>query len=96
LIREREENARRWRSREGLRTADGDFDRYWSLDQMMDYYEMLAQNFPNLVRLWDQGTTHEGRPIKAMVISTNEAANKPVVFVEGGLHAREWAAHMAV
>jgi murein tripeptide amidase MpaA len=56
----------------------------------------LGAQFPSLVRVWDQGTTHEGRPIKAMVISRDESAGNPVMFIEGGLHAREWAAHMAV
>jgi murein tripeptide amidase MpaA len=63
--------------------------------QIYDYIDQLAETFPNLIRVWTQGYSHEGRPIKAMVISRDEAANHPVVFVDSGIHAREWAAHMA-
>jgi murein tripeptide amidase MpaA len=56
----------------------------------------LAAEFPSLVRVFDTETSHEGRPIKAIVISRDESANHPVMFIDGGIHAREWAAHMSV
>jgi murein tripeptide amidase MpaA len=63
---------------------------------MNDYFELLATEFPSLVRLFDVETSYEGRPIKAIVISRDESAGNPVMFVDGGVHAREWVGHMAV
>jgi hypothetical protein len=34
LIEERARNARAWKSRKNVRTADGDFDRFWDLDEV--------------------------------------------------------------
>lgn len=43
------------------------------------------------------GTTYEGRPIRGVKISiggattdTDNSGHKPGVFIEGGIHAREW------
>jgi len=57
----------------------------------------FAQRHPDAVRCIDFGTTPEGRPMKALVVSrsgalTPEAAREggiPVVLMQGGIHAGE-------
>lgn len=74
-----------------------DFDHYWTLDEIYAYIEELAAT-SEMVTAFDIGTTHEGRPIKAMTISRNGevAMDRPVVFMDAGIHAREWAGIMSV
>lgn len=57
----------------------------------------FATRWPKAVRCFDFGTTPEGRPMHAMVISTSgaldpasaRARDLPVVLVQGGIHAGE-------
>ncbi|XP_055604386.1 uncharacterized protein LOC129752636 [Uranotaenia lowii] len=74
------------------------FDYIWKLQEIYDYLDYLAETYPNLVRLKNFGTTFEGRPLKFLTISiTGEVKQfRPVVFVDGTTHAREWASPMAV
>ncbi|NUS38158.1 MAG: M14 family metallopeptidase [Lysobacter sp.] len=67
------------------------------------YGEVIAlcaafqQKYPQAVRCFDFGTTPEGRPMKALAVSTRglltpdaaRAAGVPVVLVQGGIHAGE-------
>ncbi|XP_058460659.1 carboxypeptidase B-like [Malaya genurostris] len=79
--------------------SDGkDFDRFWTLEEIYQYLDELAETYPDLVRVTSYGTTHQGRPIKVITISTQGAVNmlRPVVLIDGGIHAREWAGHMSV
>ena len=67
------------------------------------YAEVIAlcdgfqQAFPHAVRCFDFGTSPEGRPMKAMAVSTSGALDArtaharglPVVLAQGGIHAGE-------
>lgn len=48
------------------------------------------EKYPNIVTLLDIGTSTQGFPIKGVKISHN-SANK-TIFIESGIHAREWIA----
>nr|ABO21077.1 carboxypeptidase B [Aedes aegypti] len=74
------------------------FEYFWSLNDIYKYLNTLNEKYPNLVKVVDHGTTHENRSIKVITISTNGEVNgsRPVVLLDGGVHAREWASHMAV
>jgi hypothetical protein len=57
----------------------------------------FAEAHPNAVRCIDFGTSPQGRPMKALVVSTSGALdaaaarerNLPVVLIQGGIHAGE-------
>lgn len=57
----------------------------------------FAQRYPDAVRCIDFGTTPEGRPMKALVVTRSgartpeqaRAAGLPVLLVQGGIHAGE-------
>ncbi len=59
--------------------------------------EAFARQYPKAVRCTTFGTTPEGRPMKALVVSTSGALTPdlaqrrglPVVLVQGGIHAGE-------
>lgn len=59
--------------------------------------DAFAQRYPDAVRCIDFGTTPEGRPMKALVVTRSgartpeqaRAAGLPVLLVQGGIHAGE-------
>lgn len=52
----------------------------------------IAASHPNVARVVTAGTTFLGQPIRYMRISTTnfQDARKPIIFLDGGMHGREW------
>lgn len=51
----------------------------------------LAALYPNITRLVGIGSTHMGRPLLVLeIVGLNKERNCPMVWVDGGMHAREW------
>nr|CAF25190.1 carboxypeptidase [Helicoverpa armigera] len=68
------------------------FDQIYTYHQVDTFLDMLAEAYPETVTLVNAGKSFEGRDIKYIKISTSnfEDTNKPIVFMESLLHAREW------
>ncbi|MBB4593112.1 M14 family metallopeptidase [Xanthomonas cannabis] len=66
-------------------------------DEVIALCDAFAQRCPQAVRCIQFGTTPEGRPMKALVVSTSGALDAqsavqrklPVVLIQGGIHAGE-------
>lgn len=60
--------------------------------QIDAYLDDIAARFPDTVTLVSPARSFEGRPIKYLKISTTnfEDTSKPIIFIDGGIHAREW------
>ncbi|KAJ8717842.1 hypothetical protein PYW07_005772 [Mythimna separata] len=65
---------------------------YNSFGAIQGYLEELAHKFPNLVQLQELGKSFEGRTMKLVKISSQPEAGNPVIFVDAGIHSREWVA----
>lgn len=61
---------------------------YYDLDETYSYLRSLAVDYPDVVKLYIGGTTFEGRVILGVKLSYKEG--NPKIFVESGIHAREW------
>lgn len=61
--------------------------------QIDSYLSNIANAYSDLVTFDSIGRSFEGRNIPLIKISTNPSANKPVIFIDAGIHAREWIAH---
>uniref|UniRef100_A0A2M4BP27 Putative zinc carboxypeptidase n=3 Tax=Anopheles marajoara TaxID=58244 RepID=A0A2M4BP27_9DIPT len=101
LTKEERRNAEHRRQRirrDSNSRATIDFEHFWTLEEIYDYLDELATAYTGLVRVSEVGRTDEGRPIKAITISTNGEIDqrRPIVFIDGGIHAREWAGVMSV
>ncbi|KAI6182508.1 ShKT domain-containing protein [Aphelenchoides bicaudatus] len=96
------------RTNESLRRRPTHFDpsfrrvnfnlaRYHSFADMINYLNGLAINYPDRVQVQPIGTTHEGRQIPLIKIGTrNGNTAKPAIWIDGGIHAREWVSPAAV
>lgn len=64
-----------------------DFKHYSQLDTIYDYLRVLVDRHDFITPI-EIGNSFEGRPIKGIKISKRD--NNTGIFVEGGIHAREW------
>ncbi|XP_076054215.1 carboxypeptidase B-like [Oratosquilla oratoria] len=62
---------------------------YHRLSDIYDYMEYLANNYGHVATVEFVGKSYEGQDMKMLRLSTG-GSNKPAVFVDGGIHAREW------
>lgn len=65
-----------------------DFTKYHSLEEIYKNLDDLSKKYSDKVQTVVAGKTYEGRQIKGVKVSFK--ANNPGIFIEGGIHAREW------
>lgn len=70
------------------RSTSFDFNNYHTLENIYKRLHDLAKQYPDNVQIVIGGTTYEGRQIKGVKVSFR--ANNFGIFIEGGIHAREW------
>uniref|UniRef100_A0A8R1HUL0 Peptidase_M14 domain-containing protein n=1 Tax=Caenorhabditis japonica TaxID=281687 RepID=A0A8R1HUL0_CAEJA len=66
--------------------------RYLNYNEQMQFINTVAQQFPNTVKLQKLGNSYEGRSITAVRIG-DDGTNKPIVWIDAGIHAREWISY---
>ncbi|CAB3384918.1 Hypothetical predicted protein [Cloeon dipterum] len=64
-----------------------EYHRYDTIHALLLYY---ANEYPDTCTLYTIGKTVEDRDIQLLKISSGGEENKPAVFIDGGMHAREW------
>ncbi|XP_032785295.2 carboxypeptidase B [Daphnia magna] len=68
-----------------------DWTSYHRLSDIYSYLTYLANSFPQIVTLIDIGWSYEGRPLYVVRISSASSPDtKPAIWIDGGIHAREW------
>jgi len=77
------------------------FDDYRPLAEIDQFIGTLASTHRSLVTIKNVGESWQKRPLRVMEITApavigGAAADKPVIFLEGGIHAREWIATAVV
>jgi len=65
-------------------------DQYHNLDEINAYLDSLISTYPNLVTGVITGSSFSGAQIRAVKIGMPGGNNRPAVFIDGCLHAREW------
>ena len=72
-------------------------ERYYSHGEINAYIDELAQRYRSRVFVKKVGNSYEGRDIKTITITNGDGrAQKNVIFIDGGFHAREWISPAAV
>lgn len=71
-------------------TSVNEFDwrNYYHLETIYAWLDHLCKKYTEIVQPLEAGTSFEGRPIKGVKLSYK--ANNTAIFIEGGIHAREW------
>jgi len=64
---------------------------YLRYDEIIAQYEIWRAQRPFLIEREQIGTSHQGRPIWVYRLNNPSLAAEPIpVFIQGGIHAREW------
>ncbi|XP_066984513.1 carboxypeptidase B-like [Macrobrachium rosenbergii] len=73
------------------------FTSYMNFSQISSYLESLPAQYPNKIRVDAAGRSVENRTIYRVRMTNNITNNveKKVVFIDGGIHAREWVSPAA-
>ncbi|KAH8365479.1 hypothetical protein KR093_001182 [Drosophila rubida] len=91
LLAQREEN-RRSKLRLQLPQIDV-FGAFYTHTEINAYLDSLPQRFPRRALVKQFGWSYERRPLKLLTISNGDGrSNKPVIFIDAAMHAREWIA----
>lgn len=61
---------------------------YYPLESIYKWIDSIFEQYPNVTSPIFVGMTYEGREIKGVKISYK--SGNPGIFIEGGIHAREW------
>ncbi|VDL72279.1 unnamed protein product [Nippostrongylus brasiliensis] len=78
---------------EGGNRARYGLGEYHSYDHIISWMEDIQRFYPTRAKVVNIGTTEEGRPIKGIKIGSGvHRTDKRVFWIDGGIHAREWAA----
>ncbi|KAJ0173500.1 hypothetical protein K1T71_010649 [Dendrolimus kikuchii] len=70
------------------------WDAYYTMEQINAWIDDLAAAYPDIVTVIIGGESYEGHQIKGLKISHGEG--KRIIFLEGGIHSREWISPSAV
>jgi murein tripeptide amidase MpaA len=84
-----EENPKPGEDLEGRKGFRLTWNYYHNLDDIYDFLHYLEHTYPKLCTVRTIGGSAEGRPIKLLKISNGRKGNR-AVFLEGGIHSREW------
>ncbi|XP_029051289.1 carboxypeptidase B-like [Osmia bicornis bicornis] len=80
---------------EGRRGHRMEWTSYHRLEDIHGYLDYLAETFPDVCSVVSIGNSVEGRPLKVLRIS-NGKPNEHALWIDGGIHAREWISPAAV
>ncbi|CAI2308655.1 unnamed protein product [Caenorhabditis sp. 36 PRJEB53466] len=68
------------------------YDKYNSLEEIHTEMKRLKKEYPTMITLIDIGQSHENRTLLVMKITgkRNPLGSKISMWIDGGIHAREW------
>uniref|UniRef100_A0A1A9ZCM3 Zinc carboxypeptidase A 1 n=1 Tax=Glossina pallidipes TaxID=7398 RepID=A0A1A9ZCM3_GLOPL len=77
----------------GTDVAKFDWHHFYHLETIYEWMNSLTKLYPKLITILDMGESTQGTAIKGIKLS-HKSANK-TIFIEAGIHAREWIAPAA-
>ncbi|XP_065147861.1 carboxypeptidase A1-like isoform X5 [Paramisgurnus dabryanus] len=72
-------------------TDDFDYANYHDLSTIYSFMDLLVAENSGLVSKIVIGQSYKGRPLNVLKFSTG--ANRPGIWIDAGIHAREWITH---
>ncbi|XP_029979803.1 carboxypeptidase B [Sphaeramia orbicularis] len=66
------------------------YTKYNTWNEIQDWIASISSSNPNLISKQVIGNTYEGRPMNLLKIGKKSSSTKPAIFMDCGIHAREW------
>ncbi|XP_060922757.1 carboxypeptidase B2 [Limanda limanda] len=74
------------------RSSSTYYERYHSLEDIYYWIDRITQDNPSSVKAILIGSSTEKRPLYALKLTLNNKPNKKAMWIDCGIHAREWIA----
>nr|XP_019964178.1 PREDICTED: carboxypeptidase B2-like [Paralichthys olivaceus] len=74
------------------RSSSTFYEQYHNLDDIYYWINRMTQDNPSTVKVILIGSSSEKRPLYALKLSLNNRPNKKAIWIDCGIHAREWIA----
>ncbi|KAG8432748.1 hypothetical protein GDO86_017115 [Hymenochirus boettgeri] len=68
------------------------YTRYHPINEIYDWMDSLANDHSDILTQYTLGLTSESRPMQYLKISQSSGNQKKIVWIDCGIHAREWIA----
>ncbi|XP_068575952.1 carboxypeptidase B2 [Cebidichthys violaceus] len=72
------------------RSSSTFYERYHSLEDIYYWINRTQQDNPSIVKAILIGSSYEKRPLYVLKLSLNNTTNKKAMWIDCGIHAREW------
>ncbi|XP_041835022.1 carboxypeptidase O [Melanotaenia boesemani] len=72
--------------------VDYDYYKYHPMEEISTWMAQMVKDYPDLVTIVDYGQTYEKRTISLLKIGLNTEYKKKAIWMDCGIHAREWIA----
>ncbi|KAM8871979.1 carboxypeptidase O-like [Synchiropus picturatus] len=69
-----------------------DYFKYHPISEISAWMLQMAKSYPNIVTIQEYGKTYQLRPIRLLKIGLKSEAKKKAIWMDCGIHAREWIA----
>jgi len=79
-------------SRNSNISLDAFFDNFRPYNEWETYLDLITTNYPNLAQKFIIGKTYQGRDIVGFTVTAGSTEDKPEIYLQGLVHAREWLA----
>ncbi|XP_074549379.1 carboxypeptidase B isoform X1 [Halichoeres trimaculatus] len=66
------------------------YTKYNTWDKVHSWTASIASSNPSLISKQVIGNTYEGRPMTLLKLGKKSSSSKPAIFMDCGIHAREW------
>ncbi|XP_035005639.1 carboxypeptidase B2 [Hippoglossus stenolepis] len=74
------------------RSSSTFYERYHTLEDIYYWIDRITQDNPSTVKAILIGSSSEKRPLYALKLTLNNRPNKKAMWIDCGIHAREWIA----
>ncbi|KAM5277753.1 carboxypeptidase B2 isoform 2-T2 [Hipposideros larvatus] len=72
------------------RDSSSYYENYHSLDEIYSWIDDITERYPDMVEKIHLGSSFEKRPLYVLKVSRKEQRAKNAVWIDCGIHAREW------
>ncbi|KAM4697837.1 carboxypeptidase O [Rhinophrynus dorsalis] len=72
--------------------AEYDYTRYHPMTEIYNWINQITMKHSDLLSHHSVGSTYESRPMKYLKISLSNGKHKKIIWMDCGIHAREWIA----
>ncbi|KAM6892908.1 carboxypeptidase O-like isoform 1-T1 [Lycodopsis pacificus] len=72
--------------------VEHDYYKYHPMPEITDWMAQVAKDHPDVVTVVEYGQTYEKRTISLLKIGLNTGVQKKAIWMDCGIHAREWIA----